>query len=545
MHLACSDRDGRARATPEHRLVRGVQDQRRRAAGPLLNNLQKESEEEGHERQRLLERSECESLEQGHLTACSRCGRLCRTLRVQLWRPRAMKVTLKYEEAQTEDLFMTLRLTLPQKYVNGTNKEVVKLFVDHYNKKKADNMLSSEDLHLKIVGGIHLDNEERVRDSLSNGDECYLLGKDSEGPAPKRQEAEKGYQCTPAAASSTTESKVAKNADGKVRCKNFGCQMTFDPNGPPQECLHHKSAPIFHETAKWWSCCPDKKAYEFDEFMRIPGCTKGFCSSESQGKKAKSSRNAEMRDGAKGHHLWPHSMCVLLDGRELARVNPPENQRRPDSPLKLQPPDKAGGHVFQLFAGGKPPGSMSSASEDFVLCLVVTQKRRSVADLLDDCVSTQLLTELRCAEVGVRSNTPWQQPLRCPLTQERLVEPARGMHCQHLQCFELEAFLITAAAMPFQRRWRCPICDAQLRPAQVAICEMTRRFLRELPAEASLAPLEASAASAGQVAASNTCDLTAEPAVPVPVHVAKSARMQRGHWGRRLRCEVQQGKELD
>lgn len=250
-----------------------------------------------------------------------------------------------------------------------------------------------------------------------------------------------------------------------------------------------------------------------------------------------------------GHHLWPHSMRVLLDGRELARVNPQDNQRRPDSPLKLQPPDKAGGHVLQLFAGAKPAGSMSSAKEDFVLCLVVTQKRRSVADLLDDCrqrpaipagVSMQLLHELRCAEVGVRSNTPWQQPLRCPLTQERLVEPARGMHCQHLQCFELEAFLITAAAMPFQRRWRCPICDTQLRPAQVAICEMTRRFLWDLPAEASFAPLEA-AASSGHVAASNTCDLTAEPAVPVPVHVAKSARMQRGHWGRRLRCEVQQG----
>ena len=43
-----------------------------------------------------------------------------------------------------------------------------------------------------------------------------------------------------------------------------------------------------------------------------------------------------------GHHLWPHSMRVLLDGRELARVNPQDNQRRPDSPLKLQPPDKAG-----------------------------------------------------------------------------------------------------------------------------------------------------------------------------------------------------------
>lgn len=60
-----------------------------------------------------------------------------------------MKITLKYEEAATEEHHMTLRLTLPQKYVNGTNKEVaqlgllrgsllppqvVKLFVNHYNK---------------------------------------------------------------------------------------------------------------------------------------------------------------------------------------------------------------------------------------------------------------------------------------------------------------------------------------------------------------------------------------------------------------------------
>ena len=34
-----------------------------------------------------------------------------------------MKITLKYEEAATEEHHMTLRLTLPQKYVNGTNKE--------------------------------------------------------------------------------------------------------------------------------------------------------------------------------------------------------------------------------------------------------------------------------------------------------------------------------------------------------------------------------------------------------------------------------------
>merc|ERR1711933_552338 len=75
---------------------------------------------------------------------------------------------------------------------------------------------------------------------------------------------------------------------GQVRCKRYGCQKMFDPDGPEQPCQYHKSAPIFHETAKWWSCCPDRKAYDWEEFMKIPGCQKGCCSTnpeEQQGKK--------------------------------------------------------------------------------------------------------------------------------------------------------------------------------------------------------------------------------------------------------------------
>lgn len=42
----------------------------------------------------------------------------------------------------------------------------------------------------------------------------------------------------------------------------------------------------FHETAKWWSCCPKSKALDFDEFMAIPGCVQGFCSDlEPEGKR--------------------------------------------------------------------------------------------------------------------------------------------------------------------------------------------------------------------------------------------------------------------
>jgi len=59
-----------------------------------------------------------------------------------------------------------------------------------------------------------------------------------------------------------------------VRCKNFGCNQWFDPKYP-DGCTFHKAAPIFHETAKWWSCCPDKKAYDWEEFQSIKGCQSG------------------------------------------------------------------------------------------------------------------------------------------------------------------------------------------------------------------------------------------------------------------------------
>ena len=51
-----------------------------------------------------------------------------------------------------------------------------------------------------------------------------------------------------------------------------------------------------------------------------------------------------------GRHLWPQSMRVLLDGVEVARVDPPDNQRRPDSPLPLQPPKKARGMLHSILS---------------------------------------------------------------------------------------------------------------------------------------------------------------------------------------------------
>jgi len=186
-------------------------------------------------------------------------------------------VTLKYEETENEALHMTLRLTLPEKYLNRPTKDVVRLFVDHYNKKHTEKQIDTETLHLKIVGGDLLEHHVLVQDTLSNGNECYLLPPDG-GSVSLRRAA--------ATAAEPPSARVEKKDDqGLVRCKRFGCRRSYDPNGPPQECVCHKGPPIFHEVAKWWSCCPDTKEYEFDDFMKIPGCQKTFCSANPEGQK--------------------------------------------------------------------------------------------------------------------------------------------------------------------------------------------------------------------------------------------------------------------
>ncbi|EGD73171.1 hypothetical protein PTSG_04884 [Salpingoeca rosetta] len=59
-------------------------------------------------------------------------------------------------------------------------------------------------------------------------------------------------------------------------CTNNACNATYvDEMSNEEECLYHPGAPVFHEGYKYWSCCPKKKTYEFDEFLEFKGCTTG------------------------------------------------------------------------------------------------------------------------------------------------------------------------------------------------------------------------------------------------------------------------------
>ncbi len=71
--------------------------------------------------------------------------------------------------------------------------------------------------------------------------------------------------------------KSTRKEDGTAKCLNKGCQQIFlvSSNGP-RACTYHRGQPIFHDAAKFWSCCSDKKCYDFEEFMQVRGCINGY-----------------------------------------------------------------------------------------------------------------------------------------------------------------------------------------------------------------------------------------------------------------------------
>ncbi|XP_076953105.1 cysteine and histidine-rich domain-containing protein RAR1-like isoform X2 [Bidens hawaiensis] len=59
-------------------------------------------------------------------------------------------------------------------------------------------------------------------------------------------------------------------------CKNKGCGQTFkEIDNHDTACTHHPGPAVFHDRMRGWKCC-DIHVKEFDEFMAIPPCTKGW-----------------------------------------------------------------------------------------------------------------------------------------------------------------------------------------------------------------------------------------------------------------------------
>lgn len=191
-----------------------------------------------------------------------------------------MKVFFYYEDNDDKSLHKTLKITLPKSWRNGPTSKLLNQFVESYNASEQGSRqtLVAEHLHLATQVPIEVGKEDSpvsfsmipsdaiVIEVIEDREAVYIRHGQSKTKAEITEEREREQ--------SQKKEFLAKT----VACVHFGCNNRFDPNNSIRpECVYHKSPPVFHETAKFWSCCPNKKAYDWEEFQSIPGCETGFC----------------------------------------------------------------------------------------------------------------------------------------------------------------------------------------------------------------------------------------------------------------------------
>jgi len=168
-----------------------------------------------------------------------------------------VKVYIHFEEDGHPE--KTSKLSVPKSWVaNKQVQDVIELFIDAYNKVNPDHALVKEDVHLQTKEGMKIHSDAKIEGNLEDLFDYFV---------------KRGVHVQKKAVTTGPD----ENA-GKVRCKNYGCNKYYNEELEGSEataCKHHTGPPIFHDTIKYWSCCPERKAYDWDDFQKLEGCATG------------------------------------------------------------------------------------------------------------------------------------------------------------------------------------------------------------------------------------------------------------------------------
>lgn len=162
------------------------------------------------------------------------------------------KIYLHHEEPPRPE--KTTKITVPAKWMTGKQvADVIELFAKSYNSQYSDHPIVTSEFHLTDSEGNKIFSDAVCGEVLSDRVDYYI---------------KQGVHVKPSSAKS--------EGDSRLRCKNYGCGQYFvEEENHDEACTNHAGAPVFHDTLKYWSCCPEKKCFEFEAFQQVPGCARG------------------------------------------------------------------------------------------------------------------------------------------------------------------------------------------------------------------------------------------------------------------------------
>jgi len=170
------------------------------------------------------------------------------------------------------------------------------------------------------------------------------------------------------------------------------------------------------------------------------------------------------------YQCWPNFLSFKVNGRPCFTIKEPRpGHKRRDLPHRISPNLKPGSNVFEVSVKDKNV-------QNFALALLRTRPQlpkdmckhvscRGVEECKQKVMDTMFASSLDgCIEDSFTAAAD-RSRLFCPISLARIRTPARGKKCRHLQCFDLETYLISNQKMSvINKRWRCPVCDITVKP---------------------------------------------------------------------------------
>lgn len=156
-------------------------------------------------------------------------------------------------------------------------------------------------------------------------------------------------------------------------------------------------------------------------------------------------------------HQWPAEASIHLDSLPCCSFMPqPANlsRKRKDNPEALHQLTE-GAHQIQVLK------RKEDTNHALAIVIVQTLTAKEVLSKLHigalDSSKGQKLVAAYMSDAADVATETLRLSLLCPLTHLKPSVPVRGARCSHLQCFDLQSFVLLQES-PKVNRWKCPIC---------------------------------------------------------------------------------------
>jgi hypothetical protein len=201
---------------------------------------------------------------------------------------------------------------------------------------------------------------------------------------------------------------------------------------------------------------------------------------------------------------WPHRVTGKLNGRQCVAIDPPKHLHvRREQCYNLTPLLRAGLNTLELRFQPRPDKPRDEPDEGYCIGVVLTRPR-SVASVIarirsrstETVSSGRSRVERIIARVEkstdaddckVTGNFGKMLKPICPVSFCPIEESAIGRNCNHVQVFDLQAYIAVNQRMrSLDKRWTCPVCSKALRPDDVLLDPFAQGILDTLRGDEDL-----------------------------------------------------------